>query len=434
MIPSNSSHRSYTPGVLSSKDVLWQGPDLKCINVCTGATVTEVTASVASEVCKILDTLNLTDVDFKCLIDTCLACPQPDKTLKTALRLLINKTCKLEELINKSTSTVPDIPVFQINLKCLAITDGSGNVLNDDTNDKIIQSIIDQVCLLRADVDLAKNDIISIDNRVTILEQASKPPTVPNVVSECLFIGPKPLDQAWTDIDTAWCETSEALGTPADLNKAISQQCPTLAQKFVLNPNFTISPRNAAQSMRNMWVALCDALDRISKIEKTCCQATCEQVKVGFNIVFSETQTATLKFTSGAGTNIPTGFIDCGSTLIVSDALGNNVVVENMNLNNNVEVPDVDMTGFREGNILTFTLHAKFCSEEIGTCESVVTKTAIYKNACSTCEIVNTGDGESIIVFETPGEYQQNSVVVIDQPTTTSTTSTSSSTGHPGIP
>lgn len=427
MIPTNSSNKGTAVPVNSSKGILWQGPDLQCINVCKGDSVTDVVAATAEQVCKILDTLDLSDIDLKCLIDTCLACPEPDKTLKTALRLLINKVCTLAELIGDGTTEPPSIPVFQINLKCLAIADGSGNVLNDDTNDKIIQSIIDQVCISKADIDLLKNDVDSLDDRVTALENAVDPSPVPDVNSNCLFLGQKPLDQAHEDLDAAFCELSTILGPAADINKAIGQQCADLAQRFVLNPNFTISPANAAQSIRNMWVVLCDALNRISQIEKTCCQATCEQIKVGFNIVFSEVQTATLKFTSGAGTNIPTGVVDCGSTLVVSDERGVNVVVENLNINNNVEVPDIDMTGFVEGGLLTFTLNAKFCSEELGTCEKVVVKTAVYKNACSTCDIMNTGDGEVIIVYETNGAYVPTTQTVIAPPTS-STTSTSSTT------
>ncbi len=427
MTPTNSSNKGTAPRINSSKDILWQGPDLKCIEVCKGDSVTDVLASTATEVCNILQTLDLTDLDLKCLIDTCLACPQPDKTLKTALRLLINKVCVLEELIGDGSSEVPTIPVFQINLKCLAVADGSGNVLNDDTNDKIIQSIIDRVCQNSADIDLLKNDVDDLDDRVTSLENAAEPEIVPNVGSNCLFLGQKPLDEAHDDLDAAFCELSQIIGPTADINKAIGQQCPDLAQNFILNPNFTLSPQNAAQSIRNMWVVLCDALNRIKQIENTCCQATCEQIKVGFNIVFSEVQTATLKFTSGAGTNIPTGVVDCGSTLIVSDEFGTSVVVENLNINNNVEVPDIDMTGFTEGGLLTFTLTAKFCSEALGTCEKIVVKTAVYKNACSTCDITNSGDGEVIIVYESNSVYVTSGQTVV-QSETSSTTSTSTTT------
>lgn len=426
MNPTNSSNKGTAPGVNSSKAILWQGPDLQCINVCKGATITDVTESIALQVCEILDTLDLTDLEFKCLIDTCLACPEPDKTLKTALRLLISKVCTLEELLNNQTSTIPDIPVFQVNLKCLAVTDGSGNILNDDTNDKIIQAIVDQVCQNAANISLLQNDVDSLNNRVTTLEEADTPNPVPNVGSNCLFLGTKALDQAHNDLDAAYCEITTALGTSADLNKAIGQQCPDLAQKFILNPNFSISPQNAAQSIRNMWIALCDTIARVTTIEKTCCQATCEQIKVGFSIIFSETQTATLKFTSGAGTNIPVGVVDCGSILVISDERGVNVVVEQMNINNNVEVPDIDMTGFVEGGLLTFTLTAKFCSEELGTCEKVVVKTAIYKNACSTCEVTNSGDGEVIIVFDSYGAFLTSDQTILTN--TSSTTSTTTTT------
>lgn len=428
MRPTNSSNKGTSPLAASSKTVLWQGPDLQCIEVCKGDSVTDVIASLAQEVCDLLEALNITDIDFKCLIDNCLACPQPEKTLKTALTLLINKVCELEELIKDGNNEPVIIPVFQVNLKCLAIVDGSGNILNDDTNDKIIQSIIDRVCQHDADIALIQVDIDNLDARVTILEQVDPTPAVPTVPSACLFPGRKPVDQAYVDLDSAYCAFSSIVGTVNDMNKTIGQQCTDLNSRFVLNPDFSLTPRNFAQSMRNVWIALCDTMERVKKIETTCCQLTCEAVKVGFNIVFSDHSTVTLKFTAGAGTNIPPGVIDCGSQLVVSDPEGTTVIVENMNINNNVEVPDIDTSQFVEGSLLTFTLTAKMCSEELGTCERVVVKTAVYKTPCSTCEITNSGDGEVILVYETSGAYITSETIVIADTTSTTTTTTTNIT------
>ncbi len=428
MTPRNSPHKSTPAGASSSKNVIWQGPDLACITVCKGDSVTDVVAAIAEEVCGILDTLDLTDLELKCLIDTCLACPEPDKTLKTALGLIINKVCLLEELINNSTSTVPVIPVFQVNLKCLAITDGSGNVLNDDTNDKIIQSIIDQVCTNTSDILLINNDITDLDNRVTVLEDAASHTTEPMIASTCVLSGLNTVPDTVEALESAFCQLSTILGSTGDMNKAIGQQCQNLAQTYVLNQNFTIAPKNLAQSMRNIWVTMCDIVTRVTAIEKTCCGATCDQVKLGFSIFFSELQTATIKFSNGSGTNIPTGVVDCGSVLIVSDESGNSVYIENLNIANNVEVPDIDLTGFTEGGLLTFTLDGKMCSDTLGTCEKVVVKTAIYKNACSTCEVTNTGDGDVILVYDSFGGQITSDVTVLDSPFTSSTTSSTSTT------
>lgn len=429
MIPTNSSNRGTTPLAASSKGILWQGPDLQCIEVCKGDNVSDIIAKLAEEVCELLETLNLTDLDLKCLIENCLACPQPEKTLKTALRLIIEKVCELEELIENGSGEPVPIPVFLVNLKCLAVVDGSGNILNDDTNDKIIQSIIDRVCQHDSDIALIQVDVDNLDARVTVLEQVDPTPPVPNVPSACLFPGVKPLNDAYTDLDSAFCTISALIGSNVDINKAIGEQCKDLNNRFVLNPNFSLTPRNFAQSMRNLWITMCDTMDRVRKIETTCCQLTCEAVKVGFNIVFSDHSTVTVKFTTGAGTNIPPGVVDCGSVLVVSDELGRRVVVENLNINNNVEVPDIDTSEFTEGGLLTFTLTYKMCSEELGTCEKVVVKTAIYKTPCSTCEVSNSGDGEVIIVYETSGATLTTETVVISDTTSSSTSTTTTTTG-----
>src|SRR3954453_5445817 len=84
----------------SSNCVIWQGPCLPCINLNTGDSISEVIHSLAIQICDLITSLDISQLDFKCLIDSSLNTAEPEKTLVSAITLLINKVCSLEDLIN----------------------------------------------------------------------------------------------------------------------------------------------------------------------------------------------------------------------------------------------------------------------------------------------------------------------------------------------
>jgi hypothetical protein len=47
--------------------IIWSGPDIECINLCKGDTVTSVVYKLATELCKIMETFNVSNYDLQCL-------------------------------------------------------------------------------------------------------------------------------------------------------------------------------------------------------------------------------------------------------------------------------------------------------------------------------------------------------------------------------
>ena len=58
MKPLNYDNSPCSP--TSSNCVIWQGPDLHCIKLCTGDTVSDVIANLASELCTVMDPVSYT--------------------------------------------------------------------------------------------------------------------------------------------------------------------------------------------------------------------------------------------------------------------------------------------------------------------------------------------------------------------------------------
>jgi hypothetical protein len=73
---------------ISSNCVIWGGPDIECINLCKGDTITDVTYKLALELCSIMETLNVTNYDLACLN---LACPPKD--FNELIQAIIDKLC-----------------------------------------------------------------------------------------------------------------------------------------------------------------------------------------------------------------------------------------------------------------------------------------------------------------------------------------------------
>lgn len=394
MTPSNSSLPKDTCVSTSSNCIVWEGSALPCIDLCNGDTISDVTYKLAVKLCDFIETQDLTGIDLSCIAEACVSCPDPEKTLTNIITLLITKTCELEDLIeNLDTTPTVNFPVLEINLKCLAITDGNGNVLNDDTNEEIVQAIIDQVCTTADDVSAIGSEVDDHENRITTLENAST--DIPEVISNCLFVGGRTVDVAYGILDADYCTFKDTVGSAEDIGTAIGQQCDLPA--LVGNPAIVVNPTNLAESFNNLWVAYCNLLDRVSAIENTCCAPTCDDVKIGFSVTFNSDNTVTLEFTSGTGTTIPVGWEDCGTTLDITDANGNSTSV-GLSITQNYTSPSIDLSGFTRGSTLTFTLNVKVCNGSF-TCQKCITKTAVYSGS-GCCELCNTTSDEVTIVYK----------------------------------
>jgi len=102
MIPTSSSASTNGCDNISSNCVVWQGPDIACIDLCTGDTITDVTAKLATKVCDIITNgvdanPNLSGLDLTCLNIQ----GQTPTTLVPVLQEMVNQICA-----NSSGTTV----------------------------------------------------------------------------------------------------------------------------------------------------------------------------------------------------------------------------------------------------------------------------------------------------------------------------------------
>lgn len=257
MKPLNLDNSPCSP--ISSNCVIWQGPNIPCIKLCTGDTVSDVVFKLATEICNILDTLDISNYDLACL--DIVGCAPSD--FQELIQLLIIKICELENI--PLDPTVP--PSSGCPTDCIVATDpcitGEATA-GSDTLINYINAIATRLCNLIETVTIIQSNILVIENTLIELQNeiAAIPSyTLPNISILCT-IGAYPsgssvrLDTLVTAfINNVWCPYVTTTGSAAQIAAALEPDC--VLTDIISEPGW-ISPINTlADSLNNIWVSIC---------------------------------------------------------------------------------------------------------------------------------------------------------------------------------
>ena len=278
MRPLNLDNSPCSP--ISSNCVIWQGPDLECIKLCKGDTVSDVIAALATELCTIMDQLNVSNYDLSCFNLT--ACAPSD--FQALIQFLINHICALEGITpttsNNTSSSCPDCVVTVA--ACFIEGTTTTMQLVDYVN-----MIADRVCTILTAITDLQDQINQLDVRVTVLEDTPPPAfTLPTITVDCTlqtspFIGFGGPATAISTVLTAlindntygYCALRTATGLPAALQAAVASQCITSGTDSLVygTPMGTAysgtwigSPATVADAITDLWIALCDVFTYVS--------------------------------------------------------------------------------------------------------------------------------------------------------------------------
>jgi microcystin-dependent protein len=263
MKPLNLDNSPCSP--ISSNCVIWQGPNIPCIKLCTGDTVSDVVFKLATELCAILETLDVNNYDLACLN---LAGCDP-KDFQTLIQILINRICELENLPTPVPTPdgngCPTDCIVAVDTECFpgAATD---NLLN------YVDRIATRVCELVGEISIIQDSIASINTTLISLQtQINNIPaytlpdiTIPTGCTIGIYTGPTSveLDTLFEAFLGDWCTYIATASTAAELAAVLEPAC-TLAD----NPYFgaitgLISPAtNLADAISNIWTSICFLYD-----------------------------------------------------------------------------------------------------------------------------------------------------------------------------
>lgn len=333
---------------ISSNCVIWQGPDIPCIKLCTGDSVSDTVAKLAEQLCTITDQLNISVLDISCF--GALA-PAPGD-FKDVVQLLIDRTCIVETVLenngfnlNPTDSDCPDSCLVSV-AQCLQPTDLLGNLVTELPLRDYILLIGTRICTIVAEVNTITSAVTDLQNRLTTAETE-----IQNIINDpnagvinitsgrCIGGGVEKTIQTFLlDFEEEYCDFVERVGTNRDINDALLGQCATLDLLPQLSDSRAIMANlpgwvpigqytALAHAVGNLWRTVCDMREAIITLQESnaaCCGVTCNDIIWSFTVSGVRASRFLDFYFSGS---VPTGFDYCrgdaGMAITIKDSVGN---------------------------------------------------------------------------------------------------------------
>jgi hypothetical protein len=336
--------------------------------------------------------------------------------------LLINKVKTLEELIDELDGSGDTDEVLIRIASCFRTDDGSGDVVTDLKHSDYTKAIGLQVCSVLTDLagvntrlDGLEDDVDDLKDRVQVLESDDGELDA--------------LTERVEDLETGLSGLVTVLGNNTDLAEITAEECPTSGPGNSVaslaagdgSALWTGDSDNVAESIRRLWVAMCDVRSAVKIIQDNCCEINCDDVLVDFDVKLADDRmSATLFFAFKS--KIPNGFTDynaMGNKLTITDANGAKQEFF-VKVAEEVENPDGILLDFSNTALdsrldYTFSMDAAMKSESL-TCMKCISKVITYKDTCAYCEIsVIAGHNISpnnklVIVYEEGGNINSATI------------------------
>jgi hypothetical protein len=274
MKPINLDNSPCNP--ISSNCVIWQGPDIPCIKLCTGDTITDVVYELAKQLCTILDQVNISTLDLSCLK---LTTGKPTD-IKALLQILIDKICALNNVPATPSSPTRGASDTIVPVAACLQTNGQTTMKLTD----YVQLIGNKICNILNSITNINSSITSLTTRVTALEAtpATPPYVLPSITPDCTLANGSveagvsyKLDVILTalvnDDNYGYCALISNVGEPEAVNQAyISQTVDgndgSLSNCYqTLNQLFDVTwintPQNLSESFIDLWLVVKDIRD-----------------------------------------------------------------------------------------------------------------------------------------------------------------------------
>lgn len=407
-----------------SSCVEWNGGEIKFLGICNGDNLNNIVLEIVAKIEAIAGE-DLSTFDIDSVIAICSQSLPIEVNLLSILNALKNNDVCLKDYIDILTDRINAITSAQkinVSLKCFADFDNLGNALSL-TRDDFDQLLIDVACDYKQRIASLESGQVSLQNQINSLDLT--PDITELSIATCVNAGILPVSTQIVNTSTAFCDLQDATGNPADIATALTKVPGTDNARYGLIAGWILSPDNEADVIGNLLLKIANLEERVIFMEDNCCAVSCEDIKLGFTAIFNEGGDGVIiKFTSGAGTIIPAGFTDVGSTITITDIDGNTsegIIDIVDNFNNNLEY-EIIVSGLNLTGDLNVDITAKI-GNEIIICEKCLHKLVKSSN-CGFCTITASGaDGSSAVIV-----YDDSSntvgIVTVTPPTTSTTTTT----------
>lgn len=395
-LPVNSSKAKNTGCTpVSSNCVVWQGPDLYCIGVCKGDTISDVVANLAEQLCILIDQFDLGKYDFSCLQVP--VSERPDN-LAGLIQILINRICILEGLPygegDTQTSDCPDNCIVSI-AECFHYVNSTGDTVTTMSLIDYVTTIGNIICDMLDDIATLQTNYTNLQLQVNGDGSAGQLGDAGGVVGAIVDIrdnyaptdslqfqvssninpgaGTQYITDALRTVETSLVQTQTAMGSQTSLYQNILKEDNlSNAQRMfgsgTMNTltGWTNNVQTAADSIGNIWTAIKDIRQAVDYMQENCCATTCSDIFLNFraSINVQATTTFLTVFTDGS-TGFTNDWKECSNDtrITVADALGNTTTFRT-SLISLIDTPSgyqVDITATSIDPTVDITVTAETC-------------------------------------------------------------------------
>ncbi len=385
-----------------SSCVEWNGGELPYLGICNGDSLNTLIIEVLSKLEEVTGE-DLANFDIDTLLDICNQRAPTEVTILSILNVLKNNQICLKDFIDTLKSGLDELfkdTKVNVDLKCYAKFDNLGNPLSL-TREQFDQLVINTLCTHEGRLTTIEGKLILLQDQIDALSVIS---TVEELdISTCINGSSLPTSVQLQNTSTELCNLETAAGLPSDISAALANTPGDLNAEFGLIAGWILVPNNWVENYGNLILELENIRQRIKTIESNCCSISCDNILIGFTAAYNSDRTSIIvSFTAGAGTNIPTGFIDTGSTITITD-IDNNVetyITVNPNLIANNATLTIPIPSLNITQDLKIKVSAVIASESL-TCSKCLSKIiSVVTGGCDTCKICATGDaGTSVVII-----------------------------------
>lgn len=289
MKPLNLDNSPCSP--ISSNCVIWQGPDIPCIKLCKGDTVSDVVYKLGMELCNIMDLLDVNGYDLSCF-DLASCKPQ---NIQELIQFLIERICALEN-INNTEAALPNTPKNSTRsatadtlvsvAPCFIV--GTTTVMSIA---EYAQAMGTRICSIIDQITIINTQLNNLDIRVTTLENTPAPSfTTPSILVDCTLSNPTVIAGNTYTIDIVlnalvndntygYCALLTSTGLPSAIASAVLSQCIANTSSTLTNPptpfateylgSWVNTPTTVADAINNLWITVCDIYQYLTSLTFT---------------------------------------------------------------------------------------------------------------------------------------------------------------------
>lgn len=314
----------------SSNCVIYDGPDLSCIKICNGASITDVEFALATQLCSIMDQLNISNYDLQCLGVPGVTLPD----FPAFINLLINKVCTTQGGTQSISTNSDDCPKCVVDLAPVFQYPNPSN--GDLVTKDLVQNYVQKIGLTVGGIVNQVATIQQFNSQISGRVQDLENTPVPTLnLPEIYPVGiadpnvPLPLDKFVALLEPEFVTFRQSVGTtteiydtittpPSDFNtaKALGVTGGVLGTLSGWNED----PKTLSETIQNLWLTVLDARSGLRNLQLTF-NSACDGISIEF-VGTLENKILKLYF-SGV---IPNNFSNChgvGTLLKIEDGSGN---------------------------------------------------------------------------------------------------------------